>query len=72
MNTIIIKHDDQGLFQAIGTNGEPVNIILIEDDHMDEANIKVGNNSNLIGQNIVVESNPEMVNSAIESFKPYD
>jgi len=70
MHTIIIKHDGQGLFKAIGTNGDPINIILIEDDHMDEANIKVGNDSNLIGQNIIVESKPELVNLAIQSFKP--
>jgi hypothetical protein len=68
MNTIIIKHDDRGGFKAIGTDGEPVRIILLEDDHIDEANIKVAGDS-YIGYEMTVKSEPELVSLALASNK---
>jgi len=45
MQTIICKHDDRGGFEVLGTDGQPVRIILVEDDHMDAANITVNGDS---------------------------
>ena len=48
MQTIICKHDDRGGFEVLGTDGQPVRIILVEDDHMDAANITVNGDRHLI------------------------
>ncbi len=67
MKTIICKHDDRGFFEVIGTDGEPVRLILLEDDHIGEANITVDGNE-MIGYEYVVERKPELIKDALENY----
>ena len=72
MQTIICKHDDRGGFEVLGTDGQPVRIILVEDDHMDAANITVNGDRHLIANEFVAESKPDMVSNAMLTYTPFE
>lgn len=69
MKTIICRHDGQGHFEVIGTDGEPMRLILLEEDHMDGANIEV-NGGTWIGWEFEVKSKPDIVTKALSTYSP--
>jgi hypothetical protein len=71
MHTLLVKHDGQGGFEVVGTDGPPIRVILLEDDHMDAANIQV-DGRRYIGIEHTAQSKPELVAKAIGTFSPLD
>lgn len=71
MQTVIIKHDDRGNIDVIGTDGQPIDVIIIEDDHMGAENIKV-NGITYYAQKMTAESKPELINDAKKTYRDID
>lgn len=71
MQTLLVKHDGHGNFEVIGTDGAPIRVILLEDDHMDAANIQV-EGRRYIGFEYTAQNKPELVTKAIGTFSPLD